>query len=144
MKSRLLLIAILFCGLSIQTNAQTVMMTIEGIRNNKGVITLGIFKSQEQFTQEKPAIEKVFAKTTLKSGVLKIEFNLEPGNYAIAVHDDENQDGVMKYNWLGMPLEGFGFSNHVSKGLRKPIYSDFSFEVKQGENKVHVKMRYIL
>ncbi len=144
MKSRLLLIAILFCGLIIHTNAQTVIMTIEGIRNNNGVISLGIFKSQQQFAQEKPEIEKIFSKRSTRSGVLKIEFQLAPGNYAIAVLDDENKDGVMNYNLIGMPLEGFGFSNFVSSGLRKPRYSDFCFDVKQGENRVHVKMRYIL
>ncbi len=143
MKPRLLLIAVIYCGLIIQTNAQTVIMTIEGIRNNKGVISLGIFKNQQQFAQEKPAIEKVFAKTGLRSGILKIEFNLKPGNYAIAVHDDENRDGLMSFNLIGIPLEGFGFSNYVSSGLRRPRYSDFSFDVKQGENKVHVKMRYM-
>lgn len=119
-------------------------MTIEGVRNNKGEISLGIFRSQQEFTNEKPSIEKIFPKTGLRAGILRIEFKLEPGNYGIAVLDDENKDGEMNYNIIGMPLEGFGFSNFVSSGLRKPRYSDFSFDVKPGENRVHVKMRYVL
>ncbi len=79
MKSGLLLISMLFCSSILQTNAQAVVMTVEGIRSNKGVISMGIFKSQQQFTQEKPAIGKVFPKTNLRSGVLEIEFDLDPG-----------------------------------------------------------------
>jgi uncharacterized protein (DUF2141 family) len=141
---RFLLITTLVCGIVLKVNSQTVIMTIEGIRNNKGEISLGIFRSQQEFAKEKTTIEKVFAKTDLRYGVLKIEFYLEPGNYAAAILDDENKDGEMNYNIIGIPLEGFGFSNYVSSGLRKPRYKDFSFDVKTGENRVHVKMKYIL
>jgi uncharacterized protein (DUF2141 family) len=151
MKSGLLFIALLCWGFIYQANAQKVIMTIEGIRNNDGVISLGIFQDQQQFAQEKPAIDAEtgrtlslqFDKTGLQEGVTTVEFDLKPGNYAIAVLDDENNDGKMNYNWLGVPLEGFGFSNYVSRGLRKPVYSDFSFDVTEGENRVVVKMRYM-
>lgn len=138
-----LLLTVLLTSLYYSSQAQVIAMTIEGIRSNKGVVSLGIFKTQEQFAKEKPIQQQIFAKSTLKAGVLKLEFKLEPGNYGIALLDDENKDGLMNYNWLGIPLEGFGFSNYSSSGLSRPNYSNFSFVVKPGENKVSIKMRYM-
>ncbi len=143
---KLLIFTVLCLGAGVfaNTNAQTVQMRIEGIRNSKGNIQLGIFTNQEQFRKEEPVIEKVFSKRNMRAGVLVVRFELEHGNYGIAVLDDENKDGDMNYNFIGVPREGFGFSNFVSSGMTKPRYSDFSFDVKPGLNKVEVKMRYIL
>lgn len=140
---KLKLLTLLLCSLFYQSQAQTVIVTIEGLRNNQGLVSLGIFKNQEQFAQEKPVKKQLFTKTGTKAGLLVVELKLEPGNYAIALLDDENKDGKMNYNWIGVPLEGFGFSNFVSSGLSKPDYSDFDFVVKPGENRVHIKMRYM-
>lgn len=142
----LIILTLLYCGFGVFTNlsAQKVQMKIEGIRNSNGNIQLGIFTNQEQFSKEEPVIEKVFSKRNMRAGVLVVQFELEPGNYGIAVLDDENKDGDMNYNFLGVPREGFGFSNFVSSGMTKPRYSDFSFDVKTGLNKVEVKIRYIL
>lgn len=143
MMKLIFLIGILCSSLFFQSKAQTVVVTIEGIRSAQGVISLGIFTSQEEFAKEKPAMKKICAKTALKSGVLKVELELEPGNYGFALLDDENKDRAMNYNWLGIPQEGFGFSNFSSSGINRPTYSDFDFVVKPGENKVHIKMRYM-
>lgn len=139
-----IILIIAFGTVFMSANTQTVRMTIEGIRSKEGNIQLGIFTNQAQFSKEEPPIEKIFPKTGLKSGVLIIEFNLKPGNYAIAVLDDIDKDGDMSYNLIGIPTEGFGFSNYVSSGMRKPKYNDFSFDVKKGVTEVTVKMRYIL
>jgi len=138
-----LFIAALLSLLSLNSQAQTITLTIEGLRNSQGIVSVGIFKNQEQFAKEKPVKKQLFPKTTMKAGLLVVELKLEPGNYGFALLDDENKDAKMNYNWIGVPLEGFGFSNYVSSGLSKPEYSDFDFVVKPGENKVHIKMRYI-
>jgi uncharacterized protein (DUF2141 family) len=32
------------------------------------------------------------------------------GTYAVTVLHDENSDGKMDFNWIGMPTKGYGFS----------------------------------
>jgi uncharacterized protein (DUF2141 family) len=133
----------IFSGIS-QILAQNIEVSISNIRNNKGNIVLAIFTNQQQFANEKPIKEEIFDKSSVKNGVMKVKFNLPLGNYAIALLDDEDKNGDMKYNFLGAPLEGFGFSNYVSSGLSKPKYSDFNFDVKKGKNKIDIQVRYIL
>ena len=58
--------------------------------------------------------------------------------------DDENFNGKMDYNFIGIPKEGFGFSNYYHSGLTKPKLKSFAFEVIENKNtKVEVKMKYM-
>jgi uncharacterized protein (DUF2141 family) len=58
------------------------------------------------------------------------------------VLDDENENGDMDYR-LKRPTEGFGFSNYWHKGLFRPKFEDFRFELAETSKKVLVEMRYI-
>ena len=46
--------------------------------------------------------------------------SLSPGNYAIAVLHDENNDRQANRNFLGLPTEGFGFSRNPAIGVSAP------------------------
>ena len=138
----ILLFIITVCSCNIY--GQNVEINISGIKNNKGVIKLAVFTNQQEFDKESPVTGRAFPKRNVRNGKLKINMKLKPGNYAIALLDDENEDGQMNYNFLGLPLEGFGFSNYYTSGMRKPKYSDFNFDVKKGNNKVEIKIRYVL
>lgn len=139
-----LLIFFIFFACIHQLKAQDVEVTISNIRSGKGDIRIGVFKDQKSFDDEKAYKNFVFPKQNIQGGTLKISFQIEPGIYGLAVLDDENSDGKMNYNFLGMPREGFGFSNYDADGFSKPKFNDFKFQVKQGKNFVHIKMRYIL
>jgi uncharacterized protein (DUF2141 family) len=84
-------------------------------------------------------------KKDISSGEMKVKFDLPPGTYGIALVDDENSDGVMEYNRLGIPKEGFGFSDYYHTGLKKPKFNSFSFTLEKGQKKsIKIKVRYIL
>jgi uncharacterized protein (DUF2141 family) len=38
---------------------------------------------------------------------------IPPGTYSLAVVQDENMNGKLDTNWLGIPKEGYGFANDV-------------------------------
>ena len=63
------------------------------------------------------------------------------GKYAIVVFHDENHDGEFNQNWLGMPKEGFGFSQNPGT-LKKPVFSDAKFTVDQPVVKLTIKLNY--
>ena len=48
-------------------------------------------------------------------------------SYALAVIHDENMNGKLDTNRLGMPTEGYGFSNDAKAFLRAPSFSAASF-----------------
>jgi uncharacterized protein (DUF2141 family) len=71
-----------------------------------------------------------------------LEWNSIPlGTYAIAVLHDENGDGKMNTNLLGIPSEGFGFSNNKLGIAGPPSFQRASFEIKNADTKIVIKLR---
>lgn len=65
------------------------------------------------------------------------------GTYAIAVYHDANADEDFNRNAVGMPTEGFGFSNDPSTRLGLPTFNSVRFTVRGGESRIAIQMRYL-
>jgi uncharacterized protein (DUF2141 family) len=50
--------------------------------------------------------------------------NLEPGRYAAIAFHDENRNGKLDKNFLGVPAEPYGFSNSARGFLGPPTFRD--------------------
>jgi uncharacterized protein (DUF2141 family) len=123
---------------------QNVEVNVSGIRNNRGFIIISVFKDQASFEKEKPFTSKKFDKKEMHNEHLIAKFNLEEGVYGFALLDDENNDSKMKYSFLGIPQEGFGFSNYYHSGFTKPKFEAFKLQInKQVLNKTKMKIRYM-
>ena len=121
-----------------------ISVTIKDIKTPNGQILMGIYKDDVSFDKEIPYKKVQAFKTKISNGTLVVEVKLEPGKYGISLLDDENFNGKMDYNFIGIPKEGFGFSNYYHSGLTKPKLKSFLFEVIENKNtKVEVKMKYM-
>jgi len=121
-----------------------ISVTIKDIKTPNGKILMGIYKDDISFDKELPYKKVQAFKTKISNGILLVEVKLEPGKYGISLMDDENFNGKMDYNFIGIPKEGFGFSNYYHSGLSKPKLNSFAFEVIENKNtKVEVKMKYM-
>jgi uncharacterized protein (DUF2141 family) len=119
-------------------------VTIKDIKTPKGQILMGIYKDDVSFDKEIPYKKIQAFKTKISNGTLQVEVKLEPGKYGISLMDDENFNGKMDYNFIGIPKEGFGFSNYYHTGLSKPKLKLFEFEVLANKiPKVEVAMKYM-
>ncbi len=140
---RLLLSLIITLNLS-TLFSQSIDVHVTNIRNNKGSLVFGIFKNEENYKKEAHDIEKSVKKEDIKDGAITVTIPLKPGTYGVTLLDDENDDGKMSYNLVGLPTEGFGFSNHYARGFSRPKYDQFKIEVKETDNDtVFIKLRYI-
>jgi len=129
----------------IALNSQNVEVIIKGIRSERGQVSIGVYKDEDSFRKEKAFLNFLFPKETISAGEMRIRLTLEPGVYGLASLDDENNDGKMEYNIIGIPKEGFGFSNFYLSGFSRPKFEDFKFIVNPGEKKsITIRYRYIL
>ena len=55
------------------------------------------------------------------------------GTYALKVFHDENDNGKLDTNFVGMPKEAFGFSNDAMGRFGPPDFDAASFELGQPE-----------
>lgn len=123
--------------------AQILDVRIENINASKGQLCIAVFADEAGFRAEKTVWETKCPKTQVVDGKLEIKIAIKPGKYGISVLDDKNLNGKMEYNLFGIPREGFGFSNYSQKGICRPVFDDFSFQIEANEIKtLRVLMKY--
>jgi len=139
------LVLIICTGITSYLHAQTIDVTFTNLESSKGQIVMGLYQDQATWEKEKPALTKYFPKGVNVSGsTLKVTLNLSPGTWGLSMLDDTNEDYKMNYNWLGLPKEGFGFSNIYHTGWSKPKFKDFSVTLAAGQRvSVTIKVRYL-
>jgi uncharacterized protein (DUF2141 family) len=119
-----------------------VKVIIKGIKSEKGKLVLAIFKDQEGFKSKKPIKRLELNKSDLEE--IEVVLKLDLGTYGISVLDDENSNNKMDYNFIGIPKEGFGFSNYYHEGLSKPHFDRFKFEINnRAVELIDIRLRYM-
>jgi len=111
-----------------QSSCPGIHVKILNIRNSTGTVACALFDSPAGFPNE-------FLVSATNVMVIKVRKNqarcdfedIPPGTYAMAVIHDENMNGKLDTNWLGVPTEGYGFSNNATGVLGPPPYSAASF-----------------
>jgi len=121
----------------------TLKIGLSNIRNNNGYIYIFLYQYDNQYPYNPYKHYKV-DKSKVKDGVLiaKISNLAFKANYAISLIDDENNNEDLD-RWLGIPHEGYGFSNNVKPFLSLPKYNDLCFDFKQSKN-TKIKLQYVL
>ncbi len=66
-----------------------------------------------------------------------------PGRYAVAVYHDSNGNDRFDRTLVGMPAEGFGFSNDAPTVTGLPAFEAARFTVKAGETTIKIALRYL-
>lgn len=142
MKKNLLIAATgwLFCTFIAQ--AANLTVTVSGIKNRphkEGNILIFLYDNSSNYMNpEKGQI------VTLKSEGETIEYtftDLKEGEYAVILHHDADADGKMK-SILGIPREGFGFSNNIRPTVKAPSFNQVKLTV-SGNTATHIKMIYL-
>lgn len=123
--------------------AQKVKLKISDMKSTKGKIMIIIFKDNETFENEKAFRKIEFSKKGLVNGTLELHFTIDPGIYGITLLDDEDSNGVMNKNFIGIPKEGFGFSNYYLNKMQRPHFDEFKTKINHGENTILIRCKYI-
>ena len=123
------------------TPKATLEIRFTGIRNNKGLIAIGINRSEDGWPRE-PHLEYNWVKGALSDGVFVAKVTGLPyGTYAVSVLDDENSNLEMDM-FMGIPKEGWGFSTNPPFKLSAPKFSECSLMIDQPEIKISIDLRY--
>jgi len=100
-------------------------VNITNIEEIKGKARIAVFTDAEHFKKKIYPVDS--AVIEIKANSLLYTFNLNKGIYAVAVYQDENNDGQLNKRSLGIPTEGIGFSNFQKKKLKPPVFKESSF-----------------
>jgi len=73
----------------------------------------------------------------------RFAIELPPGAYALSLIHDENGNGRLDTR-LGIPREGFGFSNNPHIWFGPPSFSAARFMIPAGGTALNVTVKYML
>lgn len=132
-------------GSPLSSYAQTLVIHVEGLRDTVGSIRFGFYDSASQWETKKSTFQRHVRKGRLvRGGRASYTFtDVRPGRYGVAMVDDENESGGMDWGVV-LPREGFGFSDCEVRGVRRPNFDEFDFELRAGQRtEVVVRVRYL-
>lgn len=116
---------------------------ILNIRNSTGTIACALFESAVGFPIEFLRYATNIMVIKIRDAQASCDFvSIPSGTYALAVIHDENMNGKLDTNWLGIPTEGYGFSNDAKAKFGPPSFSATSFLYDEQDMKMTMSLHY--
>ncbi len=113
------IITILFFS---SNNFLTLEVDISDLKNSKGQVLLELRDSNKNVVKE-------VSQTIENNQCIIILDKLKPGQYTFKYFHDENNNEKLDTNFIGMPIEGFGFSNNAKGNFGPPSHEKTIFEL---------------
>jgi uncharacterized protein (DUF2141 family) len=118
-------------------------VAILNIRNAIGTVDCALFNSPNGFPRDVLHSAMRLVAMKVPNTEARCDFEGIPlGTYALVVLHDENMNGKIDTNWLGVPKEGYGFSNDAKASLGAPSFSDTSFAYDGETLDLTITLRY--
>ena len=116
------------------------VIDISGFPSSDGFAMVAVNNSEESYKGgEDTAVAKT--KTLVVDRKVQVIFtNLPYGWYGVSIYNDENNNGEMDKNAMGIPKEAYAFSNNAKGFFGKPAYKKIKFELNSAEKQIAIKM----
>jgi len=118
---------------------------ISGLRSDKGQMLCALYSSAQADAFPKKAdkaVARLTAKIEERQAVCDFT-GVAPGTYAVSVVHDENSNGKLDTNFIGMPREGVGASNDAKGHMGPPKFSAASFHYQGGRLDLKIHVNYL-
>lgn len=123
-------------------DVNTIRAIVGPMENSDGTVRCALYGSADGFPAEpKKAVARTEGKVSGGKAVCEFK-NVKPGQYAVSTLHDEDSDGEMDSNFLGIPSEAYGASNDAKGSMGPPSFSDARFEFKGGLLELKIKLNY--
>jgi uncharacterized protein (DUF2141 family) len=115
----------------------SITVKVTGIRGTQGSILLALRSGPGKIVQGQRA--EIDTKTMTAQAVFA---GIAPGTYDVAVLHDENGNGKLDFNDVGMPIEGYGHTNNPEKRPGEPSFDETKFTLGSANGTFEVKLVY--
>jgi uncharacterized protein (DUF2141 family) len=123
---------------SVELFAQhTLQVVVSNVEEIKGNMMVAVYNNEGDFMKKHVDVKK--AKITGKEVIVIFE-NMEPGDYAITLFQDKNENLKLDTNVIGMPKEPYGFSNNVMGNMGPPSFEQAKVKL-DANKKLSINLR---
>ncbi len=113
-----------------------VEITVKGIEKIQGSVLVAVYNTEETFLKKHIASKKV--KVDTKEVTFAFD-EVASGNYAITLFQDEDDNGKLNTNFMGIPNEPYGFSNDAKGNFGPPSFEKAKVKV-DGNKKLVINL----
>ncbi len=106
---------------------ETLTISINGFSNNNGFARVGLYNSEATFTGKGKAFREKKIKIKDKKAICEFK-DIPQGEYAVRLFHDENINGSLEKNFMGIPKEAYGVSNNTKSKTGPPKYKKARFK----------------
>ncbi|MFT3909671.1 MAG: DUF2141 domain-containing protein [Ferruginibacter sp.] len=136
----MLIFIVAFFDRHIPAQTCNLVINVPNIKNKKGNIQVKIYNNDKSFPKANEQYREAVFKISDIPGPYLIK-DLPKGIYAIAILHDENSDKKCNTNMLGIPKEGYGFSNNFRPILSAPVFKDCEIFL-TGDTTIQIRLIY--
>jgi uncharacterized protein (DUF2141 family) len=115
---------------------------VEGVQSSNGLIAVTLYPDvASKFLAHHGSL--YVGRVPAKMGTTEVCIHLPRlGTYAVAVYHDANANRHIDRTAIGLPAEGFGFSNNPHVFLGMPAWRSVRLPVPQNDMHTAIKLRY--
>ncbi len=140
-RKRVVLAVLASLNLPAADNAAELEVEITGVRSAAGMVRLALYNDPDKFPKRSGSIAGGDV-VAVKGSVVYIFRNLPPGLYAVAIYHDANANRRFDKNALGLPREGFGFSNDARPVFSAPGFDAAAVTLKAPKTRIKITLAY--
>lgn len=125
------------------TPENLIHVEIDGLRSDKGQVVCSLFSSASDFPKHTDkAVAHIQSSVSDRHAVCEFP-GVASGTYAISVFHDENSNGKMDTNFMGIPREGVGASNNAKGHFGPPKFDAAAFSFPGGRLELKITISYL-
>ncbi|MEN9717694.1 MAG: hypothetical protein RIQ99_572 [Pseudomonadota bacterium] len=117
-------------------------VVVDGVRDDSGLVAITLYADDSSKFLIKHGslyVGRVDARSGITRGCI---FVPKPGVYALALYHDTNANRSFDRTSLGLPAEGFGFSNNPATLAGLPSFKSVRIAVPKPGLTTHITMKY--
>jgi uncharacterized protein (DUF2141 family) len=123
-------------------SATRLFVDVDHVRTGRGVVAVTVFADDpKKFLVKLGSLYVGRARATVPVTHLCLHLP-RPGIYALAVYHDANSNGKFDRTALGLPAEGYGFSNNPDIWFGPPSFRAVRFTVARSGQRAGIRMKY--
>ena len=121
--------------------AADLKINISNVKNDKGTISAALWNTAKGFPDK--GEPKLMRLDKVKPGQNLLVFkDVDPATYAISLFHDENGNAELDTNFLGIPSEGYAFSNNATGSFGPASFEDAAFQVDEADLEMEIDLIY--
>lgn len=125
------------------TLSPSIEVTVENVRSSKGLITAVLYGDDpDTFLKRGARLDRIRVDAQEGETVLCLKAPAT-GRYTVALYHDENGNKEFDRNFLGIPSEGYGFSNNPGFRFGKPEQKETLVTIQDSLTALRISVLYL-